>query len=225
MAGRRVLIIESDSVVGRSLAEQILAQEDFTAVETALNAAQGGQLAASKRFDALIVSAALPDGTGTALTRRLRADGVMWPVLLLGSEPPDDIGDIGGVTEHLLKPFRIAALLARLRALIRTFESSDDAVLTIGPYTFQPASKHLVENDDTIVRLTEKEASILKFLYRAGNIVVAREVLLHEVWGYNPAVTTHTLETHVYRLRQKIEKDPSNAQILVTDAGGYRLVP
>ncbi len=224
MAGRRVLIVESDVVVARSLAEQILAQEDFGAVDTALNAAQGGALAAARRFDALVVSAALPDGTGTALTRRMRADGVMWPVLILGSEPPDDLADIGGVTEHLLKPFRIAALLARLRALIRTFESSDDAVLTIGPYTFQPASKHLVENDDSIVRLTEKEASILKYLYRAGN-VVAREVLLHEVWGYNPAVTTHTLETHVYRLRQKIEKDPSNAQILVTDAGGYRLVP
>lgn len=225
MAGRRVLIIESDKVVARSLAEQILAQDDFAVVEISEHAAHGGALAAAKRFDALIVAAALADGTGIALIRRLRAEGVVWPVLILGSEPPEDLSDIGGITEHLSKPFRIAALLSRLRGLIRAFESSDDAVFTIGPYTFQPASKHLVDADDTIVRLTEKEASILKYLYRAGNVMVPRDVLLHEVWGYNPAVTTHTLETHVYRLRQKIEKDPSNAQILVTDAGGYRLVP
>lgn len=224
MAGRRILIVESDAVLRRSLAEQILAQEGFATVETAAHAAEGGDMAAAKRYDALIVAAALPDGTGAALTRRLRAEGVMWPTLILGGDPPEDVSDLGGVTETLAKPFRIAALLQRLRGLIRTFESSDDAVLTIGPYTFKPASKHLVEADDRVVRLTEKEASILKFLYRAAD-VVPREVLLHEVWGYNPAVTTHTLETHVYRLRQKIEKDPSNAQILVTDTGGYRLVP
>ena len=70
-----------------------------------------------------------------------------------------------------------------------------------------------------------KEAAIIKFLYRAGDSVVSRDTLLEEVWGYNSGVTTHTLETHVYRLRQKIEKDPANAQILITDSGGYRLNP
>ena len=74
------------------------------------------------------------------------------------------------------------------------------------------------------VRLTEKETNILKYLQRAGG-TVSREVLLHEVWGYNPAVSTHTLETHIYRLRQKIEKDPSHAQLLLTESGGYRLNP
>jgi DNA-binding response OmpR family regulator len=75
------------------------------------------------------------------------------------------------------------------------------------------------------VRLTEKETAILKYLYRAGAKVVNRETLLSEVWGYNSGVTTHTLETHVYRLRQKMERDPSAAVILVTEPGGYRLVP
>jgi DNA-binding response OmpR family regulator len=73
--------------------------------------------------------------------------------------------------------------------------------------------------------LTEKETSILKYLYRSGSMVVGRDTLLGEVWGYNAGVTTHTLETHVYRLRQKIEADPSSAEILVTEPGGYRLVP
>jgi len=117
-------------------------------------------------------------------------------------------------------------LLARLRAHIRQHERSDDAVFTIGPYTFQPSAKLLVNNDDDKkVRLTDKETAILKYLYRAGDRVVGRDVLLDEVWGYNAGVTTHTLETHVYRLRQKIEFDPSNAKILVTEPGGYRLVP
>ena len=75
------------------------------------------------------------------------------------------------------------------------------------------------------VRLTEKETAILRFLYRAGQMPVSRETLLQEVWGYNSGVTTHTLETHIYRLRQKIEKDAANPEILVTEAGGYKLVP
>ena len=79
------------------------------------------------------------------------------------------------------------------------------------------------ESDQRKVRLTDKETAILKYLYRAGDKVVSRDVLLDEVWGYNESVTTHTLETHVYRLRQKIEQDPSNVKILITEPGGYRL--
>jgi DNA-binding response OmpR family regulator len=104
-------------------------------------------------------------------------------------------------------------------------ELSDEAVLTIGPYTFRPSAKLLTDDGGRRkVRLTEKEAAILKFLYRAGR-VIGRDTLLGEVWGYNAAVTTHTLETHVYRLRQKIERDPTHAEILVTEPGGYRLLP
>jgi DNA-binding response OmpR family regulator len=73
------------------------------------------------------------------------------------------------------------------------------------------------------IRLTDKETAILKFLYRAAGKPVARQVLLNEVWGYNAAVTTHTLETHVYRLRQKIEADPASSRLLLTEGGGYRL--
>ncbi len=82
----------------------------------------------------------------------------------------------------------------------------------------------LFTGDNKKVRLTEKETNILKFLYHSQEGVVAREVLLHEVWGYHAEVTTHTLETHIYRLRQKIEPDPTNVRLLVTESGGYRLV-
>ena len=95
----------------------------------------------------------------------------------------------------------------------------------IGPYSFRPAGKVLVDPKGKKIRLTEKETNILKYLYRAGAKPVSREELLTEVWGYNAGVTTHTLETHIYRLRQKIEPEPGQARLLLTDAGGYRLQP
>ena len=93
--------------------------------------------------------------------------------------------------------------------------------MRIGPYTFHPSAK-LLQADGRKVRLTEKETNILKFLHASAG-TVPREILLHEVWGYGPAVATHTLETHIYRLRKKIEQDPAKAQILLTEGGGYRL--
>lgn len=135
------------------------------------------------------------------------------------------LGLESGANDYVVKPFRFAVLLARIRAQLRQHEQSEDAVFSIGPYTFRPAAKILLGSDGSKIRLTEKETSILKYLYRAGERVVTREVLLHEVWGYNAGVTTHTLETHIYRLRQKIERDPSNAELLITETGGYKLVP
>jgi DNA-binding response OmpR family regulator len=148
--------------------------------------------------------------------------------MLTGADTDVDaiLGLEAGANDYITKPFRLGVFLARLRAHIRQHERSDDAVFTIGPYSFKPGAKLLV-NPATRkkIRLTDKETAILKYLYRSGSRVISRDVLLDEVWGYNAGVTTHTLETHVYRLRQKIEDDPSRARILVTEAGGYRLVP
>ena len=125
----------------------------------------------------------------------------------------------------MTKPLRLNVLLARLRAQLRQHEQSEDAVFTIGPYTFQPARKLLVDANKQKIVLTAMETAILKYLYLAGGNIVSRDTLLGEIWGYNSEVDTHTLETHVYRLRQKIEADPSNVAILVKEPGGYRLVP
>jgi DNA-binding response OmpR family regulator len=228
MAGRRVLLVGQDKVLERTLREQLLAHDDFKDVETALTAEEGVSVATSQRFDVLIILNEDFNNGARGFLASLRAQNCMWPALVLATSGAvaADYPETLGIIDVLVKPFRLQALFPRLRSLIRAFENSDDAVLTIGPYTFQPASKHLEREDGGEgIRLTEKEAAILKYLYRAGDSVVARDTLLHEVWGYNPAVTTHTLETHVYRLRQKIEDNPSEATILVTDAGGYRLVP
>ena len=135
------------------------------------------------------------------------------------------LGLEAGANDYVTKPFKFAVLLARIRAQLRQYEQSESATFVIGPYTFKPAAKLMLDENDGKIRLTEKETNILKYLYRSGEKVVTRDILLHEVWGYNSGVTTHTLETHIYRLRQKIERDPSNAELLVTEQGGYKLVP
>ena len=147
--------------------------------------------------------------------------------MLTGRDTDSDtiLGFESGANDYVTKPFRFAVLLARIRAQLRQHEASEDAIFTIGPYTFRPSSKILLNPKGNKVRLTEKETSILRYLFRARQKPVSRETLLQEVWGYNSGVTTHTLETHIYRLRQKIEKDVVAPAILVTEASGYKLVP
>jgi DNA-binding response OmpR family regulator len=227
---RPVLIVDDDAALRMTLAEQLTVDSEFTAVEAACIAEADSLLAAPEaRFDALLLDVGLPDGDGRDYCVRLRGEGHRMPIIMLtGSSGETDVvrGLDSGANDYISKPFRLAELLARLRAQMRSFESSEDAVFAIGPYMFRPASKQLQDPArGRRIRLTEKEAAILKFLYRAGSQAIARQVLLNEVWGYNASVTTHTLETHIYRLRQKIEPDPANARLLITEGGGYRLDP
>ena|SRR5439155_8769711 len=224
---RRILIVDDDSALRQSLAEQLEVHGEFTCLQCA-NAGEALAAVEREQFDAALLDVGLPDIDGRELCRRLRAAGVTIPILMLtaaDSEADIVFGLDSGANDYVSKPFRLSVLLARLRAHLRQGDLNDNAVLTIGPYTFRPSAKLMTDaSGKKKVRLTEKEAAILKFLYRAGR-VIGRDTLLGEVWGYNAGVTTHTLETHVYRLRQKIERDPSHAEILVTEPGGYRLLP
>ncbi len=224
--GKKILLVDDDTALRQSLAEQINLLEEFETRE-AETAAAGLAIAKETNFDAILLDVGLPDMDGRDLCKLMRRDGVKCPIIMLTAAATDSdtiLGLDSGANDYIAKPFRMGVLLARLRAQLRQFQASDDAVFTLGPYTFQPAAKLLVDGNRK-VRLTEKETQILKYLYRAGDRAIDRDTLLGEVWGYNAGVTTHTLETHVYRLRQKIERDPANARILVTEPGGYRLVP
>jgi DNA-binding response OmpR family regulator len=227
-AVRRILIVDDDSALRQSLAEQLELHEEFAAVQCDTGA-RAMEMARAERFDAILLDVGLPDMDGRELCRLLRRAGIRIPIIILtGADSEADTiqGLDSGADDYVTKPFRLSLLLARLRAHLRQSELSDDAVLTIGPYTFRPSAKLLMDpSGRKKVRLTEKETAILKYLYRAGDQPIGRDILLGEVWGYNAGVTTHTLETHVYRLRQKIERDPARAEILVTEPGGYRLVP
>ncbi len=226
--GKRVLLVDDDTALIEMLTEQLQLQEEFsiTTLEKAMDALK---LVKTDYFDVIILDVGLPDMDGRELCRVMRRNDVRSPIIMLtGADTDADtiLGLDAGANDYVTKPFKLGVLLARVRAHIRQHERSDDAMFAIGPYTFQPGAKMLVHDEnEQKVRLTDKEGAILKFLYRSGDRVVSRDVLLDEVWGYNAGVTTHTLETHVYRLRQKIEADPSDAKILVTEPGGYRLVP
>ncbi|SIS56989.1 two component transcriptional regulator, winged helix family [Roseivivax lentus] len=223
---KNILLVDDDEDLREALAEQLVLTEDFEVFE-AEDGASAMRKAKEMHHDLVILDVGLPDTDGRELCKLMRKQGVKAPVMMLTGHDSDAdtiLGLDSGANDYVTKPFKFPVLLARIRAQLRQHEQSEDAIFQLGPYSFRPSMKVLVDESDRKIRLTEKETNILKFLYRAPDGVVPRDVLLHEVWGYNAGVTTHTLETHIYRLRQKIEPDPSNAQLLVTESGGYRLM-
>lgn len=219
-----ILIVDGDAAMRETLREQ-LTRDAFDVVEAATaHEAEAWLFAQKTRFAAVIIDAALPDGDGHGVCARLRASGMSLPIILMN-------GSNGAAedTISLAKPFRLNELMAHLRAQLAARADVDptpDAPkpIRIGPFEFSPEDKALRRGDANLrIRLTEKEAAILAFLHRMGRRAVPRQELLTEVWGYHPEVTTHTLETHIYRLRRKIEADPAKASLLITEAGGYRL--
>ena len=223
---RKILIADEDSQLRLALSEQLLVNRDFIPIQ-ADSAANIFSQIHEEQPDLIIMQDQFADIEGGEVVKTLRRDGFKNPILMLTSQISDaDMiqGYEAGVNDYIIKPFRFTLLLSRIKAQIRQYEAIDDSVFVIGPYSFRPGAKQLSNDADHKIKLTEKETAILRFLYKADLQVVAKETLLSEVWGYNPNVTTHTLETHIYRLRQKIEDDPTNAKLLVTDAGGYKLV-
>jgi DNA-binding response OmpR family regulator len=224
---KTILIIDDDDDLRELLREQLEQQAEFATVGAA-TATAGLATAIDRRPDLVLLDVDLPDLNGREVLRQLRDSGVTAPVIMLTAadgEADTVMGLDAGASDYVTKPFKFTVLLARIRAQLRAHEQSEEVVLRVGPYEFHPAARVLVDQKNRKLRLTDKEASILKYLYRAGDKPVTREELLAEVWGYNAGVTTHTLETHVYRLRQKIEPDPGHARLLITEAGGYRLAP
>jgi DNA-binding response OmpR family regulator len=219
------LMVNDDDALREALAEQLVLTENFGVFE-AKDGAAGLKRAREAFYDLILLDMDLPDMDGLQLCSLMRKQGVKCPIIILIIDDADTniiLGLDSCANDYVCKPFKFFVLLARIRAQLRQHEQSENATFNLGPYTFKPASKILITENEEKVRLTEKETNILKFLFRSKNGMVARDVLLHEVWGYNANVTTHTLETHIYRLRQKIELNPRNAQLLITEQGGYRL--
>jgi DNA-binding response OmpR family regulator len=227
MAQRKTLLIVDDDADLRSAVAEQLEAEGFATLGAAM-AKEGLEAALQYKPDLILLDVDLPDMDGREACREMRRSGVTAPIIILTAAAGDEDtvqGLEAGANDYVTKPYKFAVLLARIRAQLRSHEHSEGAVFRLGAYEFRPANKILVDAQQRKIRLTEKETNILKYLYRAGEKPVSREELLAEVWGYNAGVTTHTLETHVYRLRQKIEADPANARLLLTEAGGYRLAP
>ena len=224
---KKVLIVDGDRDLQETLKEQFEVNSEFlTDVVSSGHGAIDKTL--EQYYDIILVDARLPDIDGTIACTAMRQNGIKSPIVMLSEIDTDEATILAldaGANDYVIKPFRVNVLMARLRARIRETEQSEHAVFQIGHYSFHPIDKSMHDNrNEQKIRLTEKETAIVKFLYLASDNVVSRDTLLGEVWGYNAGVTTHTLETHVYRLRQKIEEDPSNAVILVTEPTGYRII-
>jgi len=222
---KNILIVDDDQDLREALAEQFERHEGFE-IRQAENALAGIKMAEEDKPDLVILDVDMPDMDGRDACRLMRNHGLSAPVIMLTGQNSDSdtiLGLDAGANDYVAKPFKFTVLLARVRAHLRTFEQSEDATFKIGPYEFRPSTKTLSDESGKKIRLTEKETNILKYLYRAEGKPVPREELLSEVWGYNANVTTHTLETHIYRLRQKIEPDSTQANLLITETGGYRL--
>jgi DNA-binding response OmpR family regulator len=226
-AKRSILVVDDDPSTREMLGERLADDHGF-AVRTAgsLDAAEKAINDEQCCFDAVILDLGMPDGNGCDYCTQLRRQGHNMPVIMLtGSRDEDDVvrGLSSGANDYIAKPFRFSELLARLRAQLREFERSEDATFPVGPYIFRPSKKLLQDTAaQRHISLTAKEAALLKFLYRS-HAAVDRQKLLREVWGYKSAITTQTLETHIHRLRRKMEPDPARPELLVTEHDGYRL--
>ena len=222
---KKILLVDDGEDLRDALAEQLLITEEFDVVQAgtgseALTAVKSADL------DLIILDVGLPDTDGRELCKLMRKQGIKCPIIMLTGHDSDAdtiLGLDAGANDYVTKPFKFSVLLARIRSHLRQFEHSEDATFPLGPYTFKPSQKILMSEDERKIRLTEKETNILKYLLRSGEASVSRDELLHEVWGYNAGISTHTLETHIYRLRQKIEPNPSQVSLLVTSDGGYRI--
>ena len=223
---KTIMLVDDKEDFREALAEQFLIAGEFE-LDQAGSAREALLKIEQRDIDVIILDIGLPDIDGGELCRILREKNIKCPIIMLSAQESDADSVLGldaGANDYVTKPFKFSVLLARIRSHLRLFEQTEDADFFLGPYVFKPGQKFLLKNDNIKIRLTEKEANILKFLLRAENTIVKRDVLLQKVWGYNAGVTTHTLETHIYRLRQKIESDPFQAKLLVTESGGYMVV-
>ncbi|MEO9961363.1 MAG: response regulator transcription factor, partial [Nisaea sp.] len=169
--GKKVLLVEDDEALRVTLSEQLELHEEFV-VSAVENGAAALEAVKSAHFDLILLDVGLPDMDGRDVCRLIRRNGVKSPVVMLTAQDGDAdtiLGLDAGANDYVTKPFKIAVLLARMRAHLRQHEQSDDALFTIGPYSFRPSAKLLLdEARNKKVRLTEKETAILKYLYRTG---------------------------------------------------------
>ena len=221
----KILLVNSDRDLSEALIYQLSLNDKYQIIEsgednvfTQIN---------NNSFNIVIINSQPSKLNGHNLTKKLRTGGFKNPIIMLITQ--SDASNVDNkltieANEYIIKPFKYPALLKSIELQLRQFGKQKTRNIILGLMYLNQTPK-ILESKNKSIRLTEKENDILKFLYQNLKTIVSREILLHEVWGYNSKVTTHTLETHIYRLRQKIEIDPANACFLITETGGYRLKP
>ena len=221
----KILKIDNDKDLSEALTFQLSLNEKYQIIEAGDETIALTQIS-NNLFNLVVINSRSSDLNSQNLAIKLRSLNVKCPIIMLVSnkrylETNKSIKT--DLNKYILKPFKYSLLLKCIETQLFNYKKAKETEFSLGKYIFKPNSKTLDMDENKSIRLTEKETDILKFLNKNLENVVSRETLLHEVWGYNSNVTTHTLETHIYRLRQKIEIDPANAYFLITENGGYKL--
>lgn len=221
----RLLVVDDDTFFRATLMEQFAA-EGFDEVYEAETLIETFREIDLRNPDLIILDIRLRDGNGIEICRKLRERGFLKPIIMLtGQNAEQDIISSleAGANDYVIKPMRLGELLARVKSQLLQHKVSDTAQFSIGGLSFLPANKLLKSKDETRkVILTEKESTILKYFYFAHPNCVKKEELLAEVWGFQNGLSTHTVETHIYRLRQKIKR-LTKRNIILTGTQGYSL--
>ena len=219
------MLIDDDDAL-RSVLRQQFEAEGLSAIHDAASAPTAFDTIDDFAPDIVLLDVQLPDGNGFDICRTLRNRGFDKPILMLtGQDAEDDIvqGLEAGANDYIAKPMRMGELLARMNTHLRQHKLSDDARFEIQGLDFVPSQKTIASRaNGTKIILTEKETMVLKMLNKNAPEAVSREALLSEIWGFQKGLTTHTLETHIYRLRQKLTR-LTTEPVVETTQDGYQL--
>ena len=226
-AAHQLLIVSPENSPQQSPLRQLALYDEF-AIAWAGSATEAMRRLAANHHTAVLIDAPLPDLDEAAFCREVRRHGARTPILVLGSGNEAEVIRAldAGAIDYLAKPVRANLLMARLRAHLRQYEQCEAAAIPMGRFVLRIAEKLLFDTaGNREIRLTARETELLKYLYRAGDRTVSQARLLTDVWGYHAGVDTHTVQTHVHRLRRKLGDDRRGGGLIVTDGRGYRLAP
>jgi DNA-binding response OmpR family regulator len=223
----KILVIEDDPAIVRGLSDNLT--DEGYAVVTATDGETGYRLQRNDQFDLIVLDLMLPRMSGFELCRKLRAEAVHTPILILTarSEESDRVFGLDlGADDYVTKPFSVRELLARIRALLRRTHVSAEspAHLRFGDVEID-FRRYVAQRSGRNVEMTHKEFDILRLLASRGGEVVTRDELLNEVWGYESYPVSRTVDNHMVTLRAKLENDPAHPQYIRTVRGvGYCFV-
>jgi DNA-binding response OmpR family regulator len=225
-AAHRILIVSSANGVGEPMLKQLAFYETF-AIDHAGSAEEARRKLAARRFAAMLVDASALASATAGFCAEARRSATDMPIVVLG--PDDEQGMIAsldaGAIDYVATPVRAHVLLARLRAHVRQYERSQGADIALpgGLVLLVREKQLLAPASGCHIPLTNREIDLLRYLHGAPDRVVSQRQILVEVWGYGAGADTHTIQTHVYRLRRKLAAWPGAAKLIVTDGHGYRL--
>ena len=223
---KKLLLVEGDAIVLSALCKLLMSDNKFH-LTTATSRSDAEFLLKHNHFDLIILNPELLKGRVQNYLDLIGLTAVLAPIIFTGEVkdfPEVEDQNIGRLLVCIQRPFKIIMLLECIRRLLSKYDFSSEVIIPLGDIQFFPGSRFIMMENEQKVNLTEKETNILKYLCQSKDQIVSREVLLNEVWGHTTSLTTHTLETYIYRLRQKISAKLNGKELIITKKGGYQLL-